>query len=223
MKASASTPPKPHVPFRTRWLPPLLIWLGIVAGVTALTLALAQHRPSPPPVSGEPTPEASRPTHEEVAQYQVAPDLPKYITIPALKLGQVRVRQLGVTPDHNIAAPANLFDAGWYSDSAKPGQKGAAFVYGHVSSDLAVGAFHDLKDLKPGDIVTITRGDNVQLAYTVVRLETYPADSVPMDKVLATITPGQPGLNLMTCAGHPARDTGEFPDRLVVYTALAKS
>lgn len=215
--------PEPQKPYRIRQLAVMLILLGILSGVLAIALALRKPLAKAPSAASEPTPEATRPAPDEVAKYSVAADLPKYITIPAIDMGRVRVIKLGLMKSNKIEAPANLFDAGWYKDSAKPGQKGAAFIYGHVSSDQSDGAFHDLKKLKSGDIVTITRGDNSELKYKVVKLETYLADSVPMDEVLAPVTSGQQGLNLMTCTGKVTKESGEFSERLVVYTSLVKS
>jgi sortase A len=212
-----------------RWFGMVLIVVGIGCGAAAIVLNNRQLKPPPVTssnnsVTDESSPVASdKPTTEEVAKYDVAPDLPKFITIPAIKVSQVRILQLGLNAENQIATPSNVFDAGWYKASAKPGQDGAMFIYGHVSSWEANGAFHDLKKLKLGDTVKITRGDNAELTYKVIDMQIYPADDVPMDTVLAPVNNVAQGLNLMTCAGKVIEGTNDFTDRLVVYTSLVES
>jgi LPXTG-site transpeptidase (sortase) family protein len=203
-----------------------LIGLGILLGVAAIGIAVYDHRTvSVPPaaavMSGE-APSSAKPSVKAVDTYSVPLTDPKYITIPVIKVAKTRVIQLGVTKDNHIAVPDNIYDTGWYKASARPGESGAMFIYGHVSSWESNGAFYDLKKLKPGDMVTVTRGDNHEFTYKVITSETYPVSSVPMDKILAPITPGQQGLNLMTCSGKVIKGTSEFTDRLVVYASLVK-
>jgi LPXTG-site transpeptidase (sortase) family protein len=113
-----------------------------------------------------------------------------------------------------------IYDAGWYNASAKPGQDGAMFIYGHVSSWQANGAFYNLKKLTAGDTITITRGDNATFTYKVVSSKIYPKDDVDMNAVLAPVDASKPGLNLMTCTGTVIKGTSEFSDRLVVFMSL---
>lgn len=221
-KEDIPTPKRRRQAF-VKWLPMLLIFLGVSSGVLALVLTLRQPKATAPAVVNEPASVAIKPSPEAVAKYEVAPDLPKYINLPSIKVNQVRIVQLGVTKDDKIAAPTNIFDAGWYKGSAKPGGDGAMFIYGHISSWEANGAFHDLKKLKPGDTVTVIRGDNQEFSYRVVKLKTYPASNVPMNDVLNPVTAGVQGLNLMTCAGQVIKGTNDFTERLVVYTSLVKS
>jgi LPXTG-site transpeptidase (sortase) family protein len=162
-------------------------------------------------------PSAVKPKPKEVSAYKVAPDLPKYISIPAIHVDSARVIGLGLK-DNQIASPANIYDAGWYQNSAKPGQAGAMFIFGHVSSWQANGVFHDLKKLKPGDKIAVTKGDNTVFNYKVVSQKVYDADNVDMNEVLAPVNPAKPGLNLLTCAGKVIKGTSNFSERLVVFS-----
>ena len=97
------------------------------------------------------------------------------------------------------------------------------FIYGHVSSWTADGAFYNLKKLHSGNTVTIIRGDNRAYMYRVVSSKIYPYDNVDMNQVLAPINAKVPGLNLMTCTGQVIQGTSEFNERLVVFTELVSS
>lgn len=175
-----------------------------------------------PPVTDQARPSSVKPSAKAVASYTVASDRPKYIDIPAIKVPTTRIMQLGVAKNNQIAAPRNVYDAGWYDRSAKPGQSGAMFIYGHVSSWQAKGVFYNLKKLKSGDQMTVTNGTNHVFVYKVIRTKTYPYNAVNMNEVLSPVG-SRPGLNLMTCSGRLIKGTSEFSERLVVFTSLVKS
>lgn len=205
-----------------------LLTVGIVGLLISGLLYI--HRSGPPPdnlkvssVDVEPAPSSVKPTVSEVVSYNVAPTLPKYISIPAIGISNTRIIRLGILSNGQIATPDNIYDTGWYDASAKPGQNGAMFIYGHVSSWTANGIFYNLKKLQPGDDITITRGDNQTFTYQVVTTKIYPYMSVDMNAVLAPINPTKPGLNLMTCTGQVIAGTSEFNERLVVFTSLVSS
>jgi sortase A len=203
----------------------LLIVIGLSGFGVSARLYLNQPKP-PKQVSGvdvASAPSSTKPSPRAVASYTVAPDLPKYMNIPAIDIQQTRVIKLGHLANGEITTPDNIYDAGWYEDSAKPGQSGAMFIYGHVSSWTAEGVFYNLKKLQPGDKVTITRGDNKKFTYQVVSSKVYPHDKVDMHAVLSPTNPNKPGLNLMTCTGKIIKGTSEFSERLVVFTSLASS
>ena len=200
----------------------VLIGLGLIGLVVSGVLLLSsRNNPKPPPgISLTHAPSAVKPTPKAVAAYTVAPDLPKYITIPTISVNEARVVGLGLLKDGEISNPDNIYDAGWYKASAKPGQAGAMFIYGHVSSWTANGVFYNLKKLKAGNQIIISRGDDQTFTYQVVTSKTFPRDAVDMNAVLAPVDPNKPGLNLMTCTGKVIPGTSDFTERLVVFTSL---
>jgi LPXTG-site transpeptidase (sortase) family protein len=169
------------------------------------------------PSGVEPAVSSAKPSDAAIAKYAVQSNLPRYITIPSINVPETRVMPLGLTKHNQIAVPANIYDAGWYDGSARPGQDGAMFIYGHVSSWRAKGIFYNLSKLKPGDTIDVQRGDGSVYSYRVVTLKTYPHDKVDMHAVLSPVDPKVPGLNLMTCTGHIIKGTSEFDQRLVVF------
>lgn len=207
-----------------------LAWALILIGVTALIASVFiiyknSHRAEPQDPLGttQAVPSSIKPTQKTIAAYSVAPDLPKYISIPAIDITQTRIIQLGLLNNGQIATPDNIYDTGWYNGSAKPGQNGAMFIYGHVSSWTADGIFYNLNKLKSGNTVTIVRGDNTTFTYRVVSLKVYPYTKVDMHAVLSPVSTDTPGLNLMTCTGQVIKGTSEFNERLVVFTSLVKT
>ena len=146
---------------------------------------------------------------------------PKYITINRIGLENIPVISLGLLANGSIATPDNVFETGWYKNSALPGNKGAMFIYGHVSSWTSKGVFYNLKYLTKGDLINITNGEGKIFRYIVQNVRIYPYNSVNMNQVLSPINPNLPGLNLMTCTGSVIKGTSEFNQRLVVFASLS--
>lgn len=195
-----------------------LCLLMITIGVILLAKPSTQIIPAPPH-DLQNAPSSQKISQSQTDNYKVAPDLPRYIFIPAIEVGKTRVIQLGLAKSSQIASPNNIYDVGWYSGSAKPGLAGAMFIYGHVSSWTANGVFYNLKKLHPGDRIIIQRGDGQTLTYQVKLLKTYPSNKVDMPAALRPIDHDRQGLNLMTCTGKVIPGTSEFSQRLVVFTS----
>lgn len=206
----------------------LLITLGIV-GIGASAFLLL-HKPTlstivadPSSVSVNAAPSSVKLSRQAVDSYSVPAANPRYIAIPAIGIPSTPIIKLGLLKSGAIATPNNIYETGWYDASSKPGQPGAMFIYGHVSSWQANGIFYDLKRLQPGDEITIIRGDNKTFTYEVVSSKVYDYKEVDMNAALSPIDPQKPGLNLMTCTGQIIKDTSEFNERLVVFTSLVSA
>ncbi len=191
---------------------------------------LYQKRPTPPKLTSasrgvavEKAPSSKKIPVSTIASYQVPASYPKYLAINSINIPNTPVVPLGLLSTGAIATPDNIYETGWYDASSKPGQSGAMFIYGHVSSWTADGIFYNLKKLVAGNLITITRGDNRVFTYKVVSTKVYPYNAVNMQQVLAPINPSVPGLNLMTCTGQVISGTSEFNQRLVVFTSQVSS
>ncbi|MHB1865271.1 MAG: class F sortase [Candidatus Saccharimonadales bacterium] len=208
-----------------KYLAITLIVLGIIG--IGISILLYLYEPRAPKTTSSPTnisvnaaPSSVKPSPKAVLSYTVPPDDPKYIAIPAISISKTPILKLGLLESGAIATPNNIYDTGWYDASSRPGQTGAMFIFGHVSSWQANGVFYDLSKLTPGDDVVITRGDNKTYTYRVVSSKIYPYKNINMQEVLSPIDANKPGLNLMTCTGQVIKSTSEFNERLVVFTSL---
>lgn len=189
---------------------------------TAQVSALSKKVDSQPAAStgaSDAAPSVTPPNPKSVRNYFVAPDLAKYIKIPKLGVS-ARVLQLGIKNSGELAAPTNVFDTGWYTGSAKPGQAGATLIDGHVSSWTTHGVFYGIKNLSAGDAIQIVKGDNSVLTYRVVKTQVYDADKVDMQAAVTPVTQNKSGLNLITCGGHVKKGTNDFDQRLIVFSEL---
>jgi LPXTG-site transpeptidase (sortase) family protein len=181
-------------------------------------------------------------TEQEKADYQVAAEVPRYLTIEAANVKKARILPLGVLAadsagQQQLDAPRNVFDVGWYDcqinpDSSKkctqPARPGdgntavAAILDGHSCSNQSC-VFNNLSNLKSGDKIMVELGNGQQLTYSVVLVEVVALDKVDMSKMLRPITADHEGLNLITCIGSwTAKDSRGLPtmDKRVMVYAL---
>lgn len=161
------------------------------------------------------------PSEEEITPsvlsgYRVAPDMPRYIKIPRLQV-DARVMRLGVKASGELRAPSNVYDAGWYEGSSKPGEHGAMLIDGHVHGPSKPGVFYRLPNLKEGDSIQVERGDGKVFSYKVVAIEQVDQDKVDMAKALVSMDPNKPGLTVITCSGRYDVRTNKYEQRFVVY------
>ena|SRR5579884_877821 len=143
------------------------------------------------------------------------------LVIPAIKV-DAKIEAVGALPDGTMDTPHQdqWNDVGLYAPGTQPGEKGRAVIDGHLDSDKDTAVFWNLDKLKPGDLVQVQRTDGSVLDFTVVRLQSYPDQSFPMDEVFGDSD--EEDLNVITCDGVFDRQSQEYNNRLVVYTHLAK-
>lgn len=165
--------------------------------------------------SGAPAPNNQKPSAAAVAAYTVGPQFPRYLDIPTLGI-HTRVLSLGILNSGALATPNNSYDVGWYNESSLPGKPGAMLIDGHVSAWMTPGVFYGLKDLNPGDRLSIQRGDGKTLDYKVVKTIVYDADHVDMRTALQPVDSSKPGLNLITCDGTYQSANHTYDRRLLV-------
>jgi hypothetical protein len=126
---------------------------------------------------------------------------------------------VGVEPGSAAAmeVPDDPFVAGWYAFGPAPGDPGGvAVLTSHV--DMAAtgpGAFHRLRDLQPGDPVTLELADGRVLTYAVTGREQMAKGAFPAAEVFRR--DGPPALALVTCGGEFDRASGHYLDNVVVW------
>lgn len=152
-----------------------------------------------------------------LADYRVGPDLPRALYIDKLSIA-ARLMPMGENSDGSVQSPVNIFDAGWYTDSVKPGDIGAMFVDAHASGTTRQGLFAYLDTLSKGDTLQVEKGNGKRLTYRVVYTETVALEDVDMKKALLPYGNTLRGLNLMTCSGAWVQDKQTYDHRVIVYT-----
>lgn len=157
---------------------------------------------------------------------------------PTANDGRIRIPSIGVdaplgvrqvAPDGTLPMPLGPVDVSWYDFGLHPGLGGVPVVSGntvlsgHVdySANVAYAGvrysgpavFYDLKGLRPGDRVEISRS-GVTVGYRVTSTEVLPAEQADWYSIFSS-TPVET-LTLFTCTGDFNPKTVDYSDRLVV-------
>jgi sortase (surface protein transpeptidase) len=98
-----------------------------------------------------------------------------------------------------------------------PGDPGPAVIAGHVDSRAGPAVFFRLRELRPGDKVTVRRSDGRAVAFTVDEVDRYPKDAFPTSAVYGP-APGSE-LRLITCGGSFDAAKRSYRDNVVVYAS----
>ena len=160
--------------------------------------------------------DTTKPTVDVLANYRTASDVPRALYIDKLGI-RARIVGVGTASDNSMQTPKNIYDSGWYTNSAKLGTIGAVVIDGHASGSTRMGLFAYIDTLKSGDEIRIEQGDGTVFRYKVVHNQTTPMNDVDMSKVLQPYGGASQGLTLITCTGKwlPAQRT--YDHRVIVY------
>ena len=165
------------------------------------------------------------PKPEEVREYTVAPDRPRYLTIAKLGINKARILAMGVNAKGELDTPRNIFDVGWYEASGKPGLNGTAIIDGHNGGPHVHGVFKDLPKLASGDIIEIERGDGIIFKYSVVENNSVLLSESDAYMSVAAKSPevGKESVTLISCTGEWSQQQGTYLSRQFTRAVLVEN
>ena len=166
-----------------------------------------------------------KPSEQDVAEYTVAADRPRYLSVEKLGVENARILPMGVNTKGELDTPRNIFDVGWYEGSGKPGMGGTMVIDGHNGGPHVHGVFKDLPNLVEGDVIKIERGDGVIYKYKVAENTTVPLED--SDKYMVTAAkspvPGKESVTLISCTGDWSQAQGTYLSRQFTRAVLLES
>ncbi len=193
------------------------VLLGLSAALGAIDLhsqeatrPKAAVRPSPtatipavPPAPDQYNPEPAR----------VAGQAPQRLRIPSIGV-DAGVESIGVLPGLQLKTPNDTSNVGWYDLGSGPGQNGDTVLTGHLDTQTGAPAvFAHLRQVKPGDTITVVAADGRTVDYRAESVGLVPNDRTPPDLFA---TDGPPRLTLITCAGTWDANRQLYSDRLLI-------
>ncbi|WP_372672072.1 class F sortase [Amycolatopsis kentuckyensis] len=197
-------------------------WIALIVALLAALVVLALTLGGgPEPTTAQPPPAQPVAVNPEPADAVAA--LPKSdpVSIDIPKIGaHSSLVPLGVNADNTIQVPpvTTPLQAGWYTYAPTPGEVGPAIVLGHVDGNHQKGIFFRLKELTPGDRVSIARADGTTALFEVTKVHQVPKQEFEKEGVYDD-TAG-PELRLITCGGVFDRSAHNYVDNIVVYAHL---
>jgi sortase (surface protein transpeptidase) len=140
---------------------------------------------------------------------------PVRVVIPAIDVDADLVA-VGLNPDESMEVP-DFGEAGWYEPGPRPGEPGPAVIAAHVDSDAGPDVFFRLRDLAPGDEITVEHADGARSTFTVRDAEQQHKDDLPVQRIWndtdATV------LRLITCGGEFNEQRRSYESNVIVYAA----
>jgi sortase family protein len=196
--------------------PPALAGSRPVSGMAATAspdpaaVGTAPVSPSPPHVPRKPS---------SIFDLQIVAPIPP-VSLRAPRVGiEAAVDPVGIEAGTAgvMEIPDDIGRAGWYRYGPAPGDpEGVAVITSHVdSARYGPGAFFRLRELEPGDQVTVDLADGRALTYQVVGREQMAKDALPTAELFRR--DGAPALALVTCGGAFNRSAGSYADNVIVW------
>ncbi|EMD22123.1 class F sortase [Amycolatopsis azurea] len=144
---------------------------------------------------------------------------PVSIDVPKIEAKSSLV-PLGLNADNTVEVPpvTQPMQAGWYKNGPTPGEVGPSVILGHVDGNKQKGIFFRLKELAPGDKVSIARKDGTTAEFAVTKVERVAKDKFPTDAVYGDTT--EPELRLITCGGVFDKASHNYLDNIIVFARL---
>jgi sortase family protein len=144
---------------------------------------------------------------------------PVKVTIASIGV-QATVVPVGVEDEGStVEVPTDVHTVGWYRFGPVPGEAGSAVLIGHVDSHVqGPGAFFRLRDLSPGDVVSVRSADGTRSDFRVVARRSYPKGHLPAAVFGRS---GRPMLAMVTCGGAFDPVTRSYADNVVIFAVGA--
>jgi hypothetical protein len=215
----------------------------VVTGLLGLALMFLGFRAtsSPPEQSdvveaGEPSsptahptaPRTDRPKHsrrgkgvEDLITGPVLPHAdPLSVAIPRLHIASGLV-QLGIDDQGAMEVPVDPADAGWYRLGPPPGSLGPAVIAGHVTWNQVPAVFFRLSEVRPGDVIEVTRADGRLAVFEVTAVRLFDKSEFPTQAIFGPVD--HAALRLITCGGDYESSAHRYLGNVVVFARLASS
>ncbi|THA29075.1 class F sortase [Streptomyces sp. A1277] len=180
-------------------------------------------KPPAPPAAAAPAAPSPSSSATGTAAPSASPALPRSVPtrlrIPAIAVdAPFTPLSIGASGRLDAPPPNDKNLVGWFKDGATPGERGASIVAGHVDTTTGPAVFLQLRFLRPGASVDITRADGTVASFSVDTVETFSKADFPDKKVYADTPDAQ--LRLITCGGNYDRKARDYEDNVVVFAHL---
>jgi len=132
------------------------------------------------------------------------------------------VEEIGIQNNQLETPKDGVGKVGWYYIYDKPGFRSNSVYAAHVNYNFKDGPFARLKDIKPGERITIQMEGGPAYVYEVFFFKRYDVNNIPMGELIDAPTrpESEEWITLITCGGRfqetQPNGLGEYLDRDVV-------
>lgn len=159
---------------------------------------------------------------DESFKWKGGPEDPKKITIKSIGV-DAYIQNVGVDQNNEVAVPNNIHIAGWFNQSARPGESGYSVIDGHIDGvTQRTGVFAKLPDVSEGAEIVIEFGNGTQKVFRVFEVTELSANDAPARLFSISPDKNQRQLNLITCVGNYDKKTKRYDKRYIVASELVE-
>ncbi|MFI6049550.1 class F sortase [Streptomyces violascens] len=146
---------------------------------------------------------------------------PTRVVIPSAEVDASPVLRLGVDSAQELEVPPvdRAEQAGWYTGSVTPGEKGASVLVAHYDTANGPALMRNVKNMKVGDVIEVGRADGSTAVFKIRETQQVEKKDFPTHKVYGTTNRAE--LRLITCGG-PIKD-GHRSANIIFYADLVKA
>ncbi|WP_328309648.1 class F sortase [Streptomyces sp. NBC_00442] len=146
---------------------------------------------------------------------------PTRLVIPSAGVDASPVLRLGVDSAQELEVPPvdRAEQAGWYTGSVTPGEKGASVLVAHYDTAEGPALMRNVRDIEVGDVIEVGRADGSTAVFRIRETEQVEKKDFPTHKVYGTTD--RPELRLITCGG-PIKD-GHRSANIIFYADLVRA
>ena len=197
-------------------------WLALLVLATiAITGCAGADAPAPASAGSAESPAGLKIQQEEPAPSLVLPaSAPVRVQVPSIGVDS-GLLDLGLQDDGTLEVPPDGTSAGWYVDAPTPGELGPAVIAAHVDWDGQPGVFYRLRDVRPGEEISVLREDGTTAVFVVTSVEQFAKDEFPTQTVYGDID--HAGLRLITCGGSFDSTARSYVDNIVVFAEFDRA
>ena len=167
-----------------------------------------------------------KPSQDDILNWMVSSDHPRFLSIAAIGLGKTRVETVGRNPQDAVDIPVNIWNAAWFNESALPGVTGTGLYDCHTFFGVGTGVCDNLKYLKYGDEIVIERGDGIKYTYSTVEVKNMTVgEANSYMNTLMSVPDGYgatQSISIITCAGNFNMSTQTSDRRLTIRAILVR-
>lgn len=160
---------------------------------------------------------------EDITNFTVANDAPRFLTVPGLRVEIKRIIPVGFDDNQVLQLPSNINDIGWYNKSGTPGSNKVIVMTAHGSGIRSSGPLANAAVLQAGDIIRIERGDGDIFTYKIVDVTTYGVEEFNSKISVSLGTPvvkDIEGVNIIITTGKWVPLFGTYDTRTLMRASL---
>lgn len=194
---------------RRGFIAPAAVVAIVAAALTAVGFGVVGlARPQAAPITYLPRPSSSAAAAPSTRPAVLGRSIPIRLTIAAIGV-DAGLQRLGLSADRRtVQLPPSRVQAGWFEQSATPGEAGPTIIVGYIARHRRPGVFARLAALHIGAHITVRRADGVSVVYQVDRIAGYPEHGFPLAQVYSRTRTST--IRIITCGGtlRPGQERG---------------